>query len=77
MYYGYFDLQKQEQLENEREATMLSSDYQKWMGELNVSRSYVDPSGLYRAKELNEQYDYSNIGSKSSFFNFLKIKGIW
>ena len=77
MYYGYFDVQKQEQLDTQRETTMLSSEYQKWMGELNVSRSYVDPSGYIRAKELNEQYDYSSSRPASSFLNFLKIKGIW
>ncbi len=77
MYYGYFDVQKQEQLDTQRETTMLSPEFQKWMGELNVSRSYVEPSGYIRAKELNSQYDYSNLSSKSSFLNFLKNKGIW
>ncbi len=71
------DVQAYESLQMEREQTMVQPDFQKWMSELNVSRSYVEPDGLIRAKHLNEQYDYSTIGSKSSFLNFLKIKGIW
>jgi hypothetical protein len=77
MYYGYFDVDKQVELESKRETTMLSPEFQKWKGELNVSRSYVDPDGYIRAKELNAQYDYSNPSPKSSFLNFLNLKGIW
>ncbi len=77
MYYGYFDVDKQAELESKRESVMLSKEFQQWKGELNVSRSYVDPSGMYKANELNSQYDYSNLSPKSSFLNFLKIKGIW
>jgi hypothetical protein len=73
----FTDVQQYEKLENEREQTMMDPNYQKWMSELNVSRSYVEPSGYIRAKQLNEQYDFSNITPKSSFLNFLKIKGIW
>jgi len=74
---SFTDVQQYEKLENEREKTMMDPNYQKWMSELNVSRSYVEPDGLIRAKQLNEQYDFSNIAPKSSFLNFLKIKGIW
>ena len=74
---SFTDVQQYEKLENEREQTMMDPNYQKWMSELNVSRSYVEPSGYIRAKQLNEQYDFSNITPKSSFLNFLKIKGIW
>jgi len=71
------DVQAYDALENERSETMMTPEFQKWMGELNVSRSYVEPEGFIRAKDMNDQYDYSSIGSKSSFLNFLKIKGIW
>ena len=77
VYNSFTDVQQYEKLEAERAQTMLDPNYQKWMSELNVSRSYVEPSGYIRAKELNSQYDYSNLSSKSSFLNFLKIKGIW
>jgi hypothetical protein len=73
----FTDVQAYEQLETERTQTMLNPEFQKWMGDLNVSRSYVEPDGFIRAKELNSQYDYSNLQPKSSFFNFLKLKGIW
>ena len=73
----FTDVQAHEALEAERTETMMTPEFQKWMGELNVSRSYVEPDGFIRAKELNDQYDYSNLKPKSSFLNFLKIKGIW
>lgn len=73
----FTDVHAYEQLESERAETMMTPEFQKWMGELNVSRSYVEPDGFIRAKELNDQYDYSNLNPKSSFLNFLKIKGIW
>jgi hypothetical protein len=77
MYNNLNDVQAYEQLEMERAETMLDPKYQSWVRELNISQSYVDPNAFIRAKELNEQYDFSNNSSKSSFLNFLKIKGIW
>lgn len=74
---AYEDVSKMEKLQKEREETMVSDGFIQWMGELNVSRSYVEPSGFLRAKELNNQYDFSGLQPKSSVLNFLKIKGIW
>ena len=76
-FYNYDDLQQYEKLESERTQTQLDPKYQQWVKELHVSQSYVEPDGMIRARQLNEQYDYSNAGSKSSVLNFLKIKGIW
>ena len=73
----FADVQAYEQLETERTQTMLDPKYQSWVKELNISQSYVEPDGFIRAKEMNDQYDYSNLQPKSSFLNFLKIKGIW
>ena len=73
----FTDVQAYEQLENERTQTQLDPQYQQWVKELNISQSYVEPDGFIRAKELNSQYDYSNMSPKSSFLNFLKFKGIW
>ncbi len=77
MYNNYNDVQSFEALENERTATMLDPQYQNWVSELRVSQSYVEPEGAIRAKQLNDQYDFSTTSPKSSFLNFLKIKGIW
>lgn len=71
------DVQAYETLQAQREAIMVSEGYQQWAKELNVSRSYVSPDGLIRANQLNSQYDFSGLQSKSSFLNFLKVKGIW
>lgn len=73
----FTDVHAYEQLETERAETTLDPNYQQWVRDLNVSQSYVNPDGYIRAKELNEQYDFSKNSSKSSFLNFLKIKGIW
>ena len=71
------DVQAYEELQRKREQTMLDPKYQQWVQELNISQSYVEPSGFIRAKEINSQYDFSGSTSKSSILNFLKIKGIW
>lgn len=71
------DIQAYEGLERRRETIMLDPQYQQWVSELNVSRSYVEPEGAIRAKLLNEQYDFSTRTTKSPFLNFLKLKGIW
>jgi hypothetical protein len=76
--FNYFnDVQAYEALETERTATMLDPKYQQWVKELHISQSYVEPDGAIRAAHLNSQYDYSNLSPKSSFLNFLKLKGIW
>lgn len=76
-YNTYDDIQAYEALERRRVQTGLDPKFQLWVKELNISQSYIEPSGFIKAKELNRQYDYSNGVSKSSFLNFLKIKGIW
>ena len=71
------DVQAYEALEQERTQTQLDPNYQKWVQELHISQSYVEPEGAIRARLLNEQYDFSNATTKSPILNFLKIKGIW
>jgi hypothetical protein len=77
MYNNYNDVQAFEALERERTQTQLDPKYQQWVSELNISQSYVDPEGTIKAKQLNDQYDFSTTSPKSSFLNFLKLKGIW
>jgi hypothetical protein len=77
MYNNYNDVQAFEALERERTQTQLDPKYQQWVSELNISQSYVDPEGTLKAKQLNDQYDFSTTSPKSSFLNFLKLKGIW
>ena len=76
-YNNYNDIQAYEALEERRTATMLDPKYQQWVAELNVSRSYVSPEGAIKAKYLTDQYSFSTSEPKSSFLNFLKLKGIW
>jgi hypothetical protein len=71
-YNTYDDIQAYEALEKRRAQIQLDPQYQQWVKDLKVSQSYVEPSGFIKAKELNNQYDYSNGVSKSSFLNFLK-----
>ena len=75
-YNTFDDVQAYEALEKRRAEIMLDPKFQLWVKELNISQSYVEPSGFIKAKDLNNQYDYSNL-SKSTILNFLKVKGIW
>jgi hypothetical protein len=76
-YNNYNDVQAYEALESERTTTMLNPQYQQWKAELKVSQSYVDPESTIKANYLNDQYDFTTDSSKSTLFNFLKLKGIW
>ena len=77
MYNYYNDVQAFEALETERTKTQLDPKYQQWVSELRISQSYVDPESTIKANYLNDQYDFSTVSPKSSFLNFLKLKGIW
>jgi hypothetical protein len=46
-----------EQIEQEREQTMMDKQFQQWMKKLNVSRLYTNKAGVLRANELMDQYD--------------------
>jgi len=48
-----------EQIEKEREQIMSDPNYQNWVKELNVSRSYVDPTPILNARDMMEEYKYS------------------
>jgi hypothetical protein len=73
-YNTFDDIQAFEALEKRRAEIQLDPKFQLWVKELNVSQSYVEPSGFIKAREINSQYDYS---TKSSILNLLNIKRIW
>ena len=52
-------IERLEQIENEREQTMMDKQFQQWMKKLNVSRLYTDKTGIIKANELMDQYDLS------------------
>lgn len=62
-------LERLQQIEIEREATMADPAYTKWMQELNISRSYSDPISRLNGAELTSQYDYSNYQIKVASLN--------
>ena len=47
------------EIENEREQTMMDKQFQQWMKKMNVSRLYIDKTGVIKANELMNQYDLS------------------
>ena len=53
-------LERLEQIEMERATTFSDPNFQAWMKELNVSRSYSDPEPTRRGAELTSQYNYTN-----------------
>jgi hypothetical protein len=58
-----------EKLEQERNETIATLEFQNWMAELNVSQSYEDPTLKHNAGDLMRQYDmkkYSNLNFKTN-----------
>lgn len=53
-------IERLEQIEQEREEVMFSKDFQRWMKELNVSRSYADPTPRFNAQVMNSQYSFNS-----------------
>lgn len=47
-----------EEIEQERMEVMCDKSFQDWMKELNVSRSYSDPSPRINALYMMQGYDY-------------------
>ena len=62
-------LERLQEIEAEREATMANSAFARWMQELNVSRSYSDPISRLNGAELTSQYNYSNYQIKVASLN--------
>ena len=50
-------------IEREREEVMGSIEYQNWVAELNVSRSYQNPESKWNAQSMNECYDFRKLKS--------------
>ena len=48
-----------EQLELERESTMLDPNFQEWKKSLNVSRLYSNPEPLINAAQMNKEYSFN------------------
>jgi hypothetical protein len=60
---------KMREIEEQREETMGSLEFQNWMRELNISQSYEDPTLKLNAGDLMRQYDmkkYSNLNFKNN-----------
>jgi hypothetical protein len=55
-----------QEIEHNREQVMNDPKFQQWMKELNVSQSYQEMTGIWNARELMNQYDYSKYQYKLS-----------
>mgnify|MGYP003345512774 CR=1 FL=1 len=62
-------LERLVEIEDERQETMSDPDFQKWMKKLKVSSTHKDKEPIYRANEMNREYDFSKILSKRSSFS--------
>lgn len=51
------NIDRLQEIEQEREATKLDINFQKWVAELKVSQSYKDNSGLLNARDMLADYD--------------------
>jgi len=52
-------IERLQEIEHNREQVMNDPKFQQWMKELNVSQSYQEMNGIWNARELMNQYDYS------------------
>lgn len=52
-------IERLEQIELERSEVLADPAYQAWIKELNVSQSYVNPEGIFNARDMNNQYDFT------------------
>ena len=60
---------KMQDIENERNETIGTLEFQNWMKELNVSQSYEDPTLKLNASDLMRQYNtnkYSKLNFKTN-----------
>ena len=57
-------LERLDQIETERESTMMDVNFQRWMKELNVGRLFTKREPITQANRLNEQYNYSTKKNK-------------
>jgi hypothetical protein len=61
-------IERWEEIEYDRNQVMNDPSYQEWVKQLNISRAYVNPTGVLKARDLNNQYDFSK-SKKSNFLN--------
>jgi len=52
------------QLEQERQTTMASKEFQQWYKQFNVSRLHIDRTLVHNANTLMRQWDRPDIWSK-------------
>ena len=57
---------KAQELEQQRNETMVNPEFQAWMKELNVSQSFEDRTAKIQAYDLQRQYD-TKLYSKLNF----------
>jgi hypothetical protein len=62
-------IERLQEIETQRQATIADPAFAKWMQELNVSRSYSDPTSRLNGAELSSQYNYSNYQIKVASLN--------
>ena len=53
-----FTVERLEEIEVERLETMSNINFQNWVKELNVSRSYTEPKALLQGNDITQQYNY-------------------
>ena len=60
-------IERLEQIEQERNETMLTTAFQEWFKQLNVSRLHVNQEGILNAKQIMTQWNTKNT-KRGSYF---------
>ena len=53
------------EIENEREQTVSDPSFQQWMKDMGVSIAYKNQEPRLKAKDLNSQYNFQKLFSRS------------
>ena len=67
--YNNITVERLEQIQREREATMNDSTFQRWMKHLNVGRMYIDKRPVLNARDIMQEWDSSKFNNPSIVVN--------
>jgi hypothetical protein len=66
-------IERFEQIEQERNETSSDPNFHKWMSELNVSRMHTNSDGIFKAREMMSDYNFSILTEKKNLTSILNL----
>ena len=63
--YNNITVERLEQIQRERDATMNDSTFQRWMKHLNVGRMYVDRQPVHNARVAMSEWNITKLNTRN------------